>query len=74
MRRPLYAANFHPNRFLTDINRESERRMEKLGKSDRCLIVILLSSFHSALGMKKTIIIIIIEEGGKDNYVVSIYI
>lgn len=48
--------------------------MEKLGKSDRCLIVILLSSFHSALGMKKTIIIIIIEEGGKDNYVVSIYI
>lgn len=75
MRRPLYAASFHPNKFLTDINRESERRMEKLGESDRCLIVILLSSFHSALGMKKTTTtIIIIEEGGKDNYVVSIYI
>lgn len=47
--------------------------MEKLGKSDRCfIVVILLSSFHS-LGMKK-IIIIIIEKGRKDNYVVSIYI
>ena len=75
MRRPLYAASFHPNRFLTDINRESERRMEKLGKSDRCfIVVILLSQFHS-LGMKKiTIIITIIEKGRKDNYVVSIYI
>lgn len=48
--------------------------MEKLGKSDRCfIVVILLSSFHS-LGMKKITIIIIIEKGRKDNYVVSIYI
>lgn len=73
IRRPLYAASFHPNRFLTDVNRESERRMEKLGKSDRCFIVIVPFRYRNEENI--TTIIIIIEKGGKGQLrCVDIYI